>query len=88
MKTLSNIKMANDYWYSNNMVNYTRYLEDTVWWNDRTMDNTGRGWDLNGENLGADIFFSSWGRGRNSEKLTCLNNNDRFTLKKIMEMVD
>ncbi len=36
----STIKSAIDYWYLNNMTQYTDYLEDTVWCNDRSMSTT------------------------------------------------
>ncbi len=42
----STIKSAIDNWYSNNMTQYTNYLEDTVWCNDRSMDNKeSNGWN-------------------------------------------
>ena len=33
----SHIKLKVDEWYANNMVDYTKYLEDTVWCNDRSI---------------------------------------------------
>ena len=33
--TDSTIKTMLDVWYSENMIEYTKYLEDTVWCNDR-----------------------------------------------------
>ena len=42
--TSSNIKDVIDEWYNDNMINYTGYLEDTVWCNDRSiLNNTGTG---------------------------------------------
>ena len=40
----STIKTYIDDWYKNNMLNYTNYLEDTVWCNDRSIS------ELNGWN--------------------------------------
>ena len=76
----STIKTAIDYWYSNNMTQYTDYLEDTVWCNDRSMDNPStNGWNPNGGSTSTYLNFKSNG---NSINLTCQNRNDRFTVKK------
>ncbi len=39
----STIKTAIDKWYGEKMTDYTGYLEDTVWCNDRSMGNS-NGW--------------------------------------------
>ncbi len=76
----STIKSAIDYWYSNNMTQYTDYLEDTVWCNDRSMDNPStNGWNPNGGSTSTYLNFKSNG---NSSNLTCQNRNDRFSVNK------
>ncbi|MCI8569027.1 MAG: hypothetical protein HFJ11_03470, partial [Bacilli bacterium] len=76
----SPIKSAIDYWYSNNMTKYTDYLEDTVWCNDRSMnDQIKNGWNPNGGSAGNYLYFKSSG---NYSNLTCQNRNDRFSVNK------
>ncbi len=71
----SDIKQAIDYWYLNNMTNYTTYLEDTVWCNDRSIDSLG-GWNPNGGSISAEIEFNPI----NYSDLICPNMSDRFTV--------
>ena len=86
----STIKGVIDTWYQNNLLNYTSYLEDTVWCNDRSIDpNKG---SLNGfssyTTLGYGNNNTVYGAGprvgHNLEtvtpELTCPNSNDRFTV--------
>ena len=48
-KTNSTIKTYIDNWYQSNMTNYTDYIEDTVYCNDRSISNaTETGWNPNG----------------------------------------
>ena len=76
----STIKSAIDYWYSNNMIQYTVYLEDTVWCNDRSMSNQStNGWNPNGGSTDKYLNFKSHG---DSSNLTCQNINDRFSVNK------
>ncbi len=76
----STIKSAIDYWYSNNMTQYTDYLEDTVWCNDRSMDNKeSNGWNPNGGSTDTLLIFKSY---RNLSNLNCQNRNDRFSVNK------
>ncbi len=76
----STIKSAIDYWYLNNMTQYTDYLEDTVWCNDRSMSNQStNGWNPNGGSTSTYLNFKSYG---NSSNLTCQNRNDRFSVNK------
>lgn len=69
------IKTLIDYWYQNNMIKYTKYLEDTVWCNDRSIYDLG-GWDPNEGNTYNDLTFHS----SISNDLTCKNNLDRFSV--------
>jgi len=72
------IKTAIDYWYANNMTAYTKYLEDTVWCNDRSMSNQStNGWNPNGGSTSTYLYFKSVNDDTN---LTCKNKNDRFTV--------
>ena len=68
----STIKLAIDTWYQNNMSDYTKYLEDTVWCNDRSIYKT--------EN--SNIYYGAYGRNVDSNKpsLVCPNANDKFTV--------
>ena len=76
----STIKSAIDYWYQNNMTQYTDYLEDTVWCNDRSMDNKeSNGWNPNGGNTSTLLYFKS---NKNSSNLACQNKNDRYSVNK------
>lgn len=76
--TNSTIKNVIDAWYSKNMTEYTDYFEDTVWCNDRSMNNqSSNGWNPNGGSNSTYLYFKSYG---NSNSLTCTNKNDRFTV--------
>ncbi len=72
----STIKTTIDYWYEHNMTEYTKYLEDTYWCNDRSMINpVNNGWNPNGDLTITLDFISS-----TKNDLTCTNKNDRFTV--------
>ena len=68
----SSIKTAIDAWYQNNMTDYTQYLEDTVWCNDRSIYKT----------EDANIYYGAVGRNADSDKpsIVCPNANDKFTV--------
>ncbi len=77
-KNDSTIKKAIDYWYENNMIDYTGYLEDTIWCNDRSIYNPfDNGWNPNGGDLNTEMAFGSYG---NYDSLICPNKIDRFTV--------
>jgi len=83
--TNSTIKEAIDNWYKSDdskMTNYTKYLEDTVWCNDRSMNNNDNGLNPNGGSMSEYLYYAPYGRARetNSPKLTCLK-NDAFTVE-------
>ena len=62
------------------MIQYTDYLEDTVWCNDRSMSNQStNGWNPNGGSTSTSLYFKSNG---NLSNLTCQNRNDRFSVNK------
>jgi len=83
--TSSTIKTYIDDWYSQNMTNYTHYLEDTVWCNDRSFDshNTGTGAGRSDTDYSAmerNIYISY-----TPLSLECANQNDRFTVNETVE---
>ena len=80
----SSIKDSIDNWYQKNLINYTSYLEDTIWCNDRSINQL-NGWDKDKNVIGySDVYlkFGSYGRNdRNlNPSLVCTNENDKFTL--------
>ncbi len=76
--TKSDVRTVIDNWYEANLLNYTNYLEDTPWCNDRSIHSLG-GWDKNG-NLTDKLTFSANYRITELGKpsLTCAP-NDSFT---------
>lgn len=76
----STIKTTIDNWYANNMINYTSYLEDTPWCNDRSIAEIG-GWNPNGGDISTYIRFGPYQRSyvAYTPSLAC-NNNDSFTV--------
>lgn len=73
-ETSSEIKTYIETWYAENMIDYTHYLEDTVYCNDRRIANY-NGWSTNGDPVGRLLFYPNMYRD-----LTCENRNDRFTV--------
>ena len=78
----STIKTFIDNWYEENMINYTNYLEDTVFCNDRSIDSLDGGWQSIGEEKS---YWGNWimfKENKVSSDLTCKNKIDRFTVSK------
>ncbi|MCI8567758.1 MAG: hypothetical protein HFG48_00385 [Bacilli bacterium] len=77
----STIKTMIDDWYSKSMTNYTKYLEDTVWCNDRSISANG-GWNKDSTTGSSGLYFG--GRERNvasyKPSIECPNLNDSFTV--------
>ena len=73
----SHIKGAIDWWYEQNLKGtaYESKLEDTVFCNDRTIDDLG-GWSETGT-LGNYLYFNG---GKNKYYLKCPNKRDAFTV--------
>ncbi len=75
----STIKKYIDNWYASNMMNYTDYLENTDWCNDRSFySGSLKGKD---EDAGTeDTYFGAYGRNFSSYKpsVVCPNENDRL----------
>ena len=88
----STIKTIIDDWYANYMVNYTSYLEDTVFCNDRSYNEylSSSGWnkdhsnDYNSEGMPPFLVFNGGNRLFVTETvnptLVCKNKNDKFTV--------
>ena len=81
----SKIKETIDKWYESDdskMTDYTDYLEDTIWCNDRRMDTNGNGWTSDGGIITKFLVYASSERAKQTYQpsLTCLK-NDAFTVK-------
>ena len=76
-QTNSRIKDTVDTWYANNMTNYTKYLEDTVFCNDRSIADYG-GWNSNGGSVSSYLQFKNFNITNN---LYCTNVTDRFSVE-------
>ncbi len=76
----SRIKTTIDTWYEANMTDYTKYLEDTVWCNDRSIYQL-NSWDKDYSGTGY-LYFGPYGRRYSSYNptTTCTNINDSFTV--------
>ena len=68
----SNIKGIIDVWYENNLIDYTGYIEDAIYCNDRKIKNK-NGWDPNSESVTTALSFN------NSNSLACNYITDRFS---------
>ena len=94
-QTSSTIKSTLDTWFhdiildyfSNLGLNYNDFLEDTIWCNDRNVneleDNLylNSGWNSSGGNTSNYLFYSTYGRIKSGILyLTCTNLNDNFTV--------
>ena len=80
-QTDSTIKTYIDNWYSNNMTEYTEYLEDTVWCNDRSIYQL-NSWDKDYSGTGY-LYFGPYGKNVRSpyvSDLSCPSQADSFTV--------
>ena len=80
-KVDSIIKNEIDVWYKNNMLKYTNQLEDTIWCNNRSL-NEYAGWNPNGGDLEKNLIFEPFNRTEidNNKLLKCENVTDKFSL--------
>lgn len=69
------LKDSLDTWYESNMTDFTQYLEDTVFCNDRTIFEK-NGWDPNSGSTVDYLYFYEKG----NTSLVCKNKNDQFTM--------
>ena len=79
--TSSRIKTTIDTWYAGNMTEYTKYLEDTIWCNDRSFYSG----SLKGKDVDAGTGYSYFGAYGNNvstknPSVSCPNVNDSFTV--------
>ncbi|MBQ6477266.1 MAG: hypothetical protein IJI43_02390 [Bacilli bacterium] len=74
-QTNSYIKTYVDNWYQSNMTSYTNKLEDTIFCNDRSIDNLG-GFNPNGGLTNGRLQFKNY--GYTNSDLTCTNITDKF----------
>ena len=79
-KESTEAKKKIDEWYEANMTDYTKYLEDTVWCNDRSIYQL-NSWDKDYTGTGS-LRFGPNGRVNSSYNptTTCSNINDSFTV--------
>ncbi len=77
--TDSTIKTNVETWYQNNLTDYTDYLEDTVWCNDRTVGSYGS-WSIHGDITEKFSLGSLTRTMSGAPNLDCPNPNDRFTV--------
>ena len=79
----STIKIVVENWYRRNLLDYTNYLEDSVYCNDRSMVKSSS-WTSYARGYGKyETFYAGMERlylNRSLPTLTCANANDRFTV--------
>ena len=75
-KTDSIIKTTIDNWYSNNLSDYSSYIEDTIYCNDRSIYNYGA-FNPNGGLNHKELLFGS---SELNKSLLCKNDTDKFSL--------
>ena len=79
-QTDSTIKTYIDNWYRNNMTEYTEYLEDTVWCNDRSIYQL-NSWDKDYTGSSYVLYFGPYGRRLgNTPSIECPSLADSFTV--------
>jgi len=83
----STIKTYIDTWYQNNLIDYTDYLQDAIYCNDRSITPVASfaGMELSGNGTGTTLTAYSnltrnWINNPATPSLKCTNINDRFTV--------
>lgn len=81
-KNSSNIKLIIDEWFEKNLIKYTKYIEDTIWCNDRSIiADLNDGTIGNGVGKNATTYSAAYRVYRSGiPNLQCQNLNDRFTV--------
>ena len=74
--TNSTMKNAVDAWYERYLLNYTDYLEDTIFCNDRSIRSL-NGWDPNGGSVSSSLQFKKY--NNYTSDLSCANITDQFS---------
>ena len=72
----SSIKGSIDAWYEMNMMDYSDYLEDTIFCNDRSLSSF-EGWNPNG---GDTLRYLKFKEDAFTNNLNCTNETDRFSV--------
>ena len=75
-KENSEIKKVVDKWYENNFTDYTKYIENEIYCNDRSINQL-NGWDPNGGDLSEKLMFTPVSMKYN---FVCERKNDQFTV--------
>lgn len=73
--TNSTMKNAVDAWYERYLLNYTDYLEDTIFCNDRSIRSL-NGWNPNGGSVSSSLQFKEYNV---TSDLSCANITDQFS---------
>ena len=86
----STIKTYIDTWYQNNLINYTDYLQDSIYCNDRSVTpvESFGGMEFSGNGTGTTLtaysnFTRNWINNPSTPSLKCTNTNDRFTVSTV-----
>ena len=73
----SEVKETIDKWYKENLINYSDFIEDTIYCNDRSVIDYG-GWNPNGGSIREYLKFANY---TTSTNLQCINDTDKFSTK-------
>ena len=73
--TESTVKMGIEKWYEHYLLDYSNYLEDTIFCNNRTVESLG-GWDPNGDNFNS-LLFKEYNV---TNDLSCTSVTDKFSI--------
>ena len=72
------IKTGVDEWFENNLLDYSNYLEETIYCNDRSFSNyNDSGWNLNGGDLQNQLLYN---QSNFSGSLNCKQSSDQFSV--------
>ena len=72
------IKIGIDAWYEKTLLNYSDYLEDTIFCNDRSIEPK-NSWDPNGE-ISNEYYITKYKNySKNNNDLSCINETDKFS---------
>jgi hypothetical protein len=75
--TSSTMKIGLEAWYERNLLNYSSYIEDTIYCNDRSYKNfESSGWNENGGNTNTHLQFKEYSV---TSDLSCTKQTDQFS---------
>ena len=72
------IKIGIDAWYEKTLLDYSDYLEDTIFCNDRSISSL-NGWNPNGENSNEYHTIKYKNYSEKNNDLSCINETDKFS---------